>query len=178
MPKKLATTKKTTTTMPPPPPVVAEAQFTEDDDALIESYAALCAESNLHDVFDVYIWQHAVKQHDFLQGRFTGQEILDRYQMLSSKRKPAASSKAAPAHKAKEDDDAGELVDQNKRYSSEQSNLCVCRAARARACADAHRAASGSFTWSTKASRARRFGTRPRRNSSFQVSRATRTRQR
>jgi len=175
MPKKSATKKTTTTTVPPPPPVVTEPEFSEDDDALIEGYAALCAESNLHDVFDVYIWQHAVKQHDFLQSRFTGQEILDRYKMLSGKRKPAAApSKATPAHKASEgNDDAGEVVDQNKRYTSEQSSLCVLVAPRVLTRPlPRMRLASGSFTWITKASRARRFGKRPRLKGLLQVKKA------
>ena len=89
---------------PPAVPALKSAkseEFSADDDELILGYASICAESKLHDMNDVYIWEQAVDNHSFLQDRFTAEEILAHYKDLveAKKKKNHPETEKAPTPK-------------------------------------------------------------------------------
>jgi len=73
----------------------APAGFAPADDTLIIGYASICAE--VHDLNDVYIWQYAVNNSGFLGRRFTGEQLLARYRVLSAQRAPERNGHATTA---------------------------------------------------------------------------------
>ena len=115
----------------------------EDDDAIF-AYGQLCEASNdNHDSTDVYIWEHAVDNHSFLDGRFTAKRVLERYKELLKLRKVSRSQPGRQIETSSEvreedgdehnedtqpaNDSRGKRTDYEKtsRYSPEETKKCV-----------------------------------------------------
>ena len=66
----------------------------EEVDRLILDYAKECVDAG-HDVNEAYVWSYAVENHNFLEGRWKGEAIRDRYQQLKEA-KAKSGKKASP----------------------------------------------------------------------------------